>query len=80
MRRQRPENGILQRLISLSYHLDATADALRDAPEFTAEQLVLARQMVDLTLNEARRRPPRRPLAPARSATIEARIPVTPPR
>ena len=38
----------------MSYHLDAAADALHDAPEFTAEQLVLARQMIDLTLNEAR--------------------------
>ena len=47
-------DGISQRLISLSYHLDAAADALHDAPEFTAEQLVLARQMIDLTLNEAR--------------------------
>jgi signal transduction histidine kinase len=47
-------DGISQRLISLSYHLDAAADALRDAPEFTAEQLKLARQMIDLTLNEAR--------------------------
>jgi hypothetical protein len=41
-------------IANLSYHLDAAADALRDAPEFTAEQLVLARQMIDLTLNEAR--------------------------
>jgi two-component system NarL family sensor kinase len=47
-------DGISQRLISLSYHLDAAADALWDAPEFTGEQLVLARQMIDLTLNEAR--------------------------
>jgi len=47
-------DGISQRLISLSYHLDAAADALRDAPEFTAGQLVLAREMIDLTLNEAR--------------------------
>ena len=47
-------DGISQRLISLSYHLDAAADALHEAPEFTAEQLVLARQMIDLTLNEAR--------------------------
>ena len=47
-------DGISQRLISLSYHLDAAADALRDSPEFTAGQLVLAREMIDLTLNEAR--------------------------
>jgi signal transduction histidine kinase len=47
-------DGISQRLISLSYHLDAAADALRDSPEFTAGQLVLARRMIDLTLNEAR--------------------------
>jgi two-component system, NarL family, sensor kinase len=47
-------DGISQRLISLSYHLDAAASALQDAPEFTAEQLKLARQMIDLALNEAR--------------------------
>src|ERR1035438_2975305 len=47
-------DGISARLISLSYRLDAAADALWDAPEFTGEQLVLARQMIDLTLNEAR--------------------------
>ena len=47
-------DGISQRLISLSYHLDAAADALADAPDFTAEQLVLAREMIDLTLAEAR--------------------------
>jgi two-component system NarL family sensor kinase len=47
-------DGISQRLISLSYHLDAAADALAEAPEFTAEQLVLARRMIDLTLDEAR--------------------------
>jgi len=47
-------DGISQRLIGLSYHLDAAADALAEAPEFTARQLVLARQMIDLTLAEAR--------------------------
>jgi two-component system, NarL family, sensor kinase len=47
-------DGISQRLISLSYHLDAAASALADSPEFTGEQLVLARQLVDLTLGEAR--------------------------
>jgi len=47
-------DGISQRLISLSYHLDAAASALPDSPEFTAAQLVLARQLVDLTLGEAR--------------------------
>jgi two-component system, NarL family, sensor kinase len=47
-------DGISQRLISLSYHLDAAADALAESPSFTAEQLVLAREMIDLTLAEAR--------------------------
>jgi signal transduction histidine kinase len=47
-------DGISQRLISLAYHLDAAQDALGDAPEFTAQQLVLARRLVDLTINEAR--------------------------
>jgi two-component system, NarL family, sensor kinase len=47
-------DGISQRLLSLSYHLDAAAGALPDAPACTAEQLALARQLVDLTLAEAR--------------------------
>ncbi len=47
-------DGITQRLISLSYHLDAAASALAEAPDFTAEQLVRARELTRLTLDEAR--------------------------
>lgn len=46
-------DGISQRLISLRYHLDAAADALTEAPDFTAEQLVQARRLTRLTLDEA---------------------------
>lgn len=47
-------DGIAQRLFSLRFHLDAAADALTDAPDFTAEQLVHARRLTGLTLDEAR--------------------------
>ena len=47
-------DGITQRLISLSFHLDAAASALAEAPGFTAEQLVRARELTRLTLDEAR--------------------------
>jgi signal transduction histidine kinase len=47
-------DGISQRLVSLSYHLDAVGQVLRDAPADAAEQLTLARELVDLTLDEAR--------------------------
>lgn len=47
-------DGITQRLISLSFHLDAAADAVTEAPDFTAEQLVHARRLTRLTLDEAR--------------------------
>jgi len=47
-------DGISQRLVSLSYHLDAVGHTLRDCPNEAAEQLVLARELVDLTLDEAR--------------------------
>ncbi len=47
-------DGITQRLISLSFHLDAAASALPEAPSFTAEQLVRARELTRLTLDEAR--------------------------
>jgi two-component system, NarL family, sensor kinase len=46
-------DGIMQRLISLSYHLDAAASALAEAPDFTAGQLVRARELTRLTLEEA---------------------------
>ncbi|HEY5877504.1 MAG TPA: GAF domain-containing sensor histidine kinase, partial [Nakamurella sp.] len=47
-------DGISQRLVSLSYHLDALGHTLRESPSEAAEQLKLARELVDLTLDEAR--------------------------
>ncbi|MBS1692440.1 MAG: GAF domain-containing sensor histidine kinase [Actinobacteria bacterium] len=46
-------DGISQRLITLSYRLDAAARAIGD-PDAVAEQLGKARELVDLTLQEAR--------------------------
>jgi two-component system, NarL family, sensor kinase len=46
-------DGISQRLITLSYRLDAAARAV-DEPTIVAEQLGKARELVDLTLQEAR--------------------------
>ncbi|MEV0671036.1 GAF domain-containing sensor histidine kinase [Mycobacterium sp. NPDC050441] len=45
-------DGISQRLVTLSYRLDAAARAVD--PEAVAEQLVAARELVALTLQEAR--------------------------
>lgn len=47
-------DGISQRLVTLSYHLDAAGHLLREAPDEAAEQLGVARDLVDLTLDEAR--------------------------
>ncbi|MDQ2708744.1 MAG: GAF domain-containing sensor histidine kinase [Actinomycetota bacterium] len=47
-------DGISQRLVSLSYHLDAAGSLLRDDPVGAGEQLALARELADLTLDEAR--------------------------
>jgi signal transduction histidine kinase len=47
-------DGISQRLVTLSYHLDAAATVLRADPGEAAHQLDLARGLVDLTLDEAR--------------------------
>lgn len=47
-------DGISQRLITLSYRLDAAAQAVGNDPDEAAEQLKAAREMVDLTLQEAR--------------------------
>jgi two-component system NarL family sensor kinase len=46
-------DGISQRLVTLSYRLDAAARAIDD-PASVAEQLGKARELVDLTLQEAR--------------------------
>ncbi|HEY1917172.1 MAG TPA: GAF domain-containing sensor histidine kinase [Streptosporangiaceae bacterium] len=47
-------DGISQRLLSLAFHLDAAAQALSAQPVFAAEQLERARELNDLTLDEAR--------------------------
>jgi two-component system, NarL family, sensor kinase len=47
-------DGISQRLVSLGYHLDAANQTVGDDPRYAAEQIVLARGLVDLTLDEAR--------------------------
>ncbi|MEV6984059.1 GAF domain-containing sensor histidine kinase [Sphaerisporangium sp. NPDC051017] len=47
-------DGITQRLCSLRFHLNAAHDALSDASEFAAAQLVHARRLADLTFDEAR--------------------------
>ena len=47
-------DGISQRLITLSYRLDAAARALGSDPAEAASQLAEARAMVGLTLDEAR--------------------------
>lgn len=47
-------DGISQRLVTLSYHLDALGHALRDDPAEADAQLRVARGLVDLTLDEAR--------------------------
>jgi two-component system, NarL family, sensor kinase len=47
-------DGISQRLITLSYRLDAAARTVRDDPDETSLQLDAARELVELTLQEAR--------------------------
>ncbi len=47
-------DGIAQRLVSLSYHLDAAHQTILDDPGYAAEQVVLARGLADLTMEEAR--------------------------
>ena len=47
-------DGISQRLITLSYRLDAAAQAVGTNPETVAVQLAEARELVGLTLQEAR--------------------------
>ncbi len=46
-------DGISQRLVTLSYRLDAARQSISD-PDIAAEQLGKARELVDLTLEEAR--------------------------
>ncbi len=47
-------DGISQRLVTLSYRLDAASRAVGTDAAVAAEQLTLARELVDLTLGEAR--------------------------
>lgn len=47
-------DGISQRLVTLSYRLDAASRAVGADTALATEQLALARELVDLTLGEAR--------------------------
>lgn len=47
-------DGISQRLVTLSYRLDAASRAVGDDRPVATEQLTLARELIDLTLGEAR--------------------------
>jgi two-component system NarL family sensor kinase len=47
-------DGISQRLVSLGYHLDAAAGTLHSDPAYAAQQLALARELADITVDEAR--------------------------
>lgn len=47
-------DGISQRLVTLSYRLDAATRAVGEDAAAAAEQLGMARELVDLTLQEAR--------------------------
>jgi signal transduction histidine kinase len=46
-------DGITQRLVSLAFHLDAAADAIRGDTNVAASELARARELTDLTLDEA---------------------------
>jgi two-component system, NarL family, sensor kinase len=47
-------DGISQRLVTLSYRLDAAARAMREDPTAAPSQIDAARELVELTLQEAR--------------------------
>jgi two-component system, NarL family, sensor kinase len=47
-------DGISQRLVSLGYHLDAVAGTMRTDPAYAGQQLALARELADITVDEAR--------------------------
>ena len=47
-------DGITQRLVSLAFHLDAAADAVRGDASLAASEMARARELTDLTLDEAR--------------------------
>jgi two-component system, NarL family, sensor kinase len=47
-------DGISQRLVSLGYHLDAADRTVAVDPSYAAQQIVLARGLAELSLDEAR--------------------------
>ncbi|OBC05283.1 ATPase [Mycobacterium sp. 852013-50091_SCH5140682] len=47
-------DGISQRLVTLAYRLDAASQTIRQRPDEASVQLAAARDLVDLTLQEAR--------------------------
>ncbi len=47
-------DGISQRLVSLAFHLDAAAHTIHAEPRYAAQQVGMARVLVDRTLEEAR--------------------------
>jgi two-component system NarL family sensor kinase len=47
-------DGISQRLVTLSYYLDAAGNTVHEDPASAARQLGMARELVDLALEEAR--------------------------
>jgi len=47
-------DGISQRLVSLSFHLDAASQALLETPLLAADEVASARQLIDDALEEAR--------------------------
>lgn len=47
-------DGISQRLVSLGYHLDAAERTVATNPGYSTAQIVLARRLADLTMDEAR--------------------------
>ena len=48
------DDGIMQRLVSITYHLDAAAGAVAAASPFGTGQLAIARDLAGLTLDEGR--------------------------
>lgn len=47
-------DGISQRIVGLSFHLSAAADAVATAPQFAAEQIASAQHLADAALEETR--------------------------
>ncbi len=47
-------DGISQRLVTIGYLLDAAAGTIREDPGYAEQQLALARELADITVDEAR--------------------------